>query len=246
MKIFIDPGHGGEDRHNVGPNGYVEADGVLDISLRLRRHLKKLGFKVEMSRMEDKTVKLRDRSLLSNSWGADLFLSIHTNAFHSPDIGGLEIFYPYKDLEAMEYADLILNNLAKATKFKNRGSKVRLVQNKSSNIYNKDYYSVIRETKAKALLLELGFHTNYNEVALLSTPCFREKLSESIALSLFEIFHKDIFRDMFKVESVKNLYDKELINDKDYWIERLEEPMPVWGCMTILSRMTEKYGKGGG
>lgn len=57
-RIFIDPGHGGSDRYNRGPTGYVEADGALDIALKLRNKLQSIGFDVGMTRDKDTTVAL--------------------------------------------------------------------------------------------------------------------------------------------------------------------------------------------
>ena len=48
-RIVIDAGHGGSDRANRGPTGYVEADGVLDISLKLRKILADSGYTVMMT-----------------------------------------------------------------------------------------------------------------------------------------------------------------------------------------------------
>ncbi len=66
-RIFIDPGHGGSDRANRGPTGYVEADGALDIALRLRSKLQALGFIVGMSRDKDVTVSLTQRGKMAHT-----------------------------------------------------------------------------------------------------------------------------------------------------------------------------------
>jgi N-acetylmuramoyl-L-alanine amidase len=58
MKVCLDPGHGGKDRGNRGPTGYVEADGTLDIALRVRSILKKKGIDPIMTRDKDITVSL--------------------------------------------------------------------------------------------------------------------------------------------------------------------------------------------
>ncbi len=247
-KIFIDPGHGGSDRANIGPTGYVEADGVLSISLMLKDFLERLGFKVKMSREKDETVVLRERSIMSNNWGADLFVSVHTNAFHDPKVGGLEIFYPFGHKDCLEWSNLILKDLEEETGWLNRGAKTRLVTAQNSPIYNKDYYSVIRETKAPALLLELGFHSNPEEEDKLKKKCFRESLASTIALSLFILFSRklnlneeNLLKETFKERSINNLYEVGLINNREYWLKRLYEPMPVWAVMTIISRLENSF-----
>jgi len=82
--IFLDPGHGGDDRYSVGPDGeVVEADVNLYVALKLREFLERAGVRVLMSRTKDTTIALLDRSIMSNNSGADLFISIHHNSIGS-------------------------------------------------------------------------------------------------------------------------------------------------------------------
>lgn len=76
MKIFIDPGHGGDNPGATGPNGLREADVNLDVSLRTGRLLQAEGYTVNYSRTTDKTVSLAERANMANEWGADYFVSM--------------------------------------------------------------------------------------------------------------------------------------------------------------------------
>lgn len=185
--IVIDPGHGGTDRANVGSTGYVEADGVLDIGLRLKDLLKSAGYNLIMTRETDKTVSLNARSEMANNYKADLFISLHTNA--GPiTANGIETFYTLNNewgnqqhhLEAKRVADYIQRELVEATGLRDRGIKTRVVDNTSSVIYGKDYYSVIRRSNMPSLIIEMGFHTNPTEEALLKTGEFRQILAKAI------------------------------------------------------------------
>ena len=82
MKIYLDPGHGGSDPGASG-NGLLEKDVTLAIALKINDILLKeyAGAETRLSRTTDKTVTLQERTDDANSWGADLFVSIHTNAF---------------------------------------------------------------------------------------------------------------------------------------------------------------------
>lgn len=219
MKVFIDPGHGGRDRANRGPTGYVEADGTLDISARLRYLLEKHpGIKVMMSREVDDTVSLYLRSRMANEWEADLFVSIHTNAAASPDVGGIEIFHSDNgewgnifSADARKLAVFVLEELLKMTGLRNRGVKTRLVTAKGSNIYDMDYYAVIRRTKCPAILAEIGFHTNPLEEALLKSASFRQKAAEGLAAAILnyvnyknEYMKPDLFIDVPKTHWAAN------------------------------------------
>ncbi|MEW5920497.1 MAG: N-acetylmuramoyl-L-alanine amidase [Bacillota bacterium] len=188
MKVFIDPGHGGKDRANRGPAGYVEADGVLDMAKRLRLILETVpGMNVKMSREADETVALYDRPKMANAWGADIFISIHTNA-GPPAAHGIETFHSLQgewgsksSSDARRLAGLVQQELVKATGLSDRGIKTRLVTTGGSPIQGMDFYAVIRRTKCPAIITEVGFHSNPREEALLKTDSFRQKAAEAIA-----------------------------------------------------------------
>jgi N-acetylmuramoyl-L-alanine amidase len=92
--IFLDPGHGGDDRASVGPAGdVVEADVNLRVALALRDYLKQAGANVIMSRETDVTVPLEARAQQANANKADLFISIHHNAADNPYTNYTVTFY---------------------------------------------------------------------------------------------------------------------------------------------------------
>jgi N-acetylmuramoyl-L-alanine amidase len=77
--ICLDPGHGGKDSGNrVG--GHYEKNYTLPLAFELRDQLKKLGFKVVLTRSRDVYVDLPARPAIANKRGADLFISLHFNA----------------------------------------------------------------------------------------------------------------------------------------------------------------------
>jgi N-acetylmuramoyl-L-alanine amidase len=79
--VIVDPGHGGHDTGALDPSRrYREKDAVLQIALRLRRQLRKLGFRVIMTRSSDRFIKLRRRTHFANLKHGDVFVSIHANA----------------------------------------------------------------------------------------------------------------------------------------------------------------------
>ncbi len=78
--VIIDPGHGGRDPGAIGPSGLKEKDVTLDIAKRLKKILKKKGYKVIMTRDKDKYVSLKSRAKLANKYKNAIFVSIHCNA----------------------------------------------------------------------------------------------------------------------------------------------------------------------
>lgn len=182
MHICIDPGHGGSDRYNRGPTGYIEADGVLDIALRLRYKLQQAGIKVTMTRNTDKTVTPVQRIAIANNSGADALISIHTNAATNPQANGVEAFYSLFTTTGNKLASYLVNQVSADLKLRNRGIKTR----KASN--GRDYYYIIRDTSMPAVIIECAFHTNVREEALLKQANFRQQLADSIAKAVFKYF----------------------------------------------------------
>ncbi|WP_258237427.1 N-acetylmuramoyl-L-alanine amidase family protein [Arcobacter sp. AHV-9/2010] len=94
--IVIDAGHGGSDAGAVGPNKRYEKVVNLAVSNYLADILKKRGYRVYLTRSNDKFIKVMDRTILSNEKNADLFLSIHTNAMSKDkanSTSGIETFF---------------------------------------------------------------------------------------------------------------------------------------------------------
>ncbi|HEV8690865.1 MAG TPA: N-acetylmuramoyl-L-alanine amidase [Ideonella sp.] len=91
--IAIDPGHGGEDPGAVGPSGLKEKDVVLQVALKLRDRLNtKPGMRAMMTRDDDFFVPLHDRVAKARRVQADLFVSIHADAFFTPEARGASVF----------------------------------------------------------------------------------------------------------------------------------------------------------
>jgi N-acetylmuramoyl-L-alanine amidase len=92
--IVIDPGHGGLDPGCLDADGIKEKDLVLDISLRLKNLLKaNTKLAVILTRESDILVPLESRTVIANQIRADLFISIHVNAFPDRKRRGIESFY---------------------------------------------------------------------------------------------------------------------------------------------------------
>jgi N-acetylmuramoyl-L-alanine amidase len=91
--IAIDAGHGGEDPGASGPGKVREKNVVLSIAKELAKLLKKQrGFQPEMIRTGDYYVDLRKRRNIARKKQADLFVSIHADAFKSPNARGSSVY----------------------------------------------------------------------------------------------------------------------------------------------------------
>ena len=91
--VALDPGHGGEDPGAIGPNGLREKDVVLAIALQLRERLNAIpGMRAMLTRDDDFFVPLQERVRKARRVQADLFVSIHADAFLTPKARGASVF----------------------------------------------------------------------------------------------------------------------------------------------------------
>ena len=95
--VALDPGHGGEDPGAIGPAGTREKDVVLSVALKLRDRINKsvVGgnpMRAFLTRDADFFVPLNDRVKKAQKVQADLFVSIHADAFTNPEARGASVF----------------------------------------------------------------------------------------------------------------------------------------------------------
>ena len=162
IKIYIDQGHNPEN-----PNAGAEGNGLReqDITYRVGKELaarleQNPNYEVRLSRPTPTTslgssnsTSLRARVDDANAWGADYFISIHTNASENPSASGIEAFAYSSPSRAFSLGESIVRALSAQTGQRNRGMKVR------PGLY------VLRKTAMPAVLLEIGFITNPEEAA---------------------------------------------------------------------------------
>ena len=185
--IVLDAGHGGSDSGAIGPSGVTEKEVTLAVTQKLRDILTKSGANVVMTRDTDVDVyapnasdrqELQARCNVANRLpSANLFLSIHCNAFANSAAHGMETYYYEPSSSGRRLATLLNEELAAAGGLFNRGVK-------TANFY------VLKHTNMPASLIELGFITNYNEERLLAGSDYQTKLAYAIATALTRYFSR--------------------------------------------------------
>jgi len=91
--ICLDAGHGGTDTGTQNRRLKLDEKALtLDVAQRVRRFLEAKGYRVVMTRSDDRFVELEDRAAFANRAKADLFVSIHFNAFPQPGVTGTETY----------------------------------------------------------------------------------------------------------------------------------------------------------
>jgi N-acetylmuramoyl-L-alanine amidase len=170
-KVGLDPGHGGKDPGAVGPSGLKEKDVCLAVALELEKLLKQAGVEVVMTRREDRPVELKERSDYLNRQGVDLAVSLHCNAWKTPEPDYLAVFVYRRGGEAERAAEKVLAALVEATGWPDGGVRT-------------ENFQILRETKAPAILIEQGFITNPAQEKQLGRPEFQRALAGAIAKGL--------------------------------------------------------------
>lgn len=143
-KVFIIPGHGGADS---GAVKYItEKDYTLKTAFALSGFLSEYGIDYKMSRTQDVDIDMDDYIKACNNYKPDLVVSIHFNAGGGH---GFEVYYSIVGGTSKNLAENINAEVKKI--FASRGVKTKTGSDK------KDYFAIIRETDAPAVLCEGGF-----------------------------------------------------------------------------------------
>ena len=165
IKIFIDQGHNPR-KFNTGAegNGFFEQDITYTIGVMLYDlFLRDSAFEPRLSRPNPDTLlgtnnssSLTARVNLANSWGADVFLSLHTNAAVNTNATGCEtLIYSKRATVAYGLATDIVEELSLVTGLKNRG------------VIERPGLYVLARTKMPAVLVEMGFISNALDAELM-------------------------------------------------------------------------------
>ncbi len=208
-RIVIDAGHGGHDTGTIGPNGLLEKDLVLDVSLRLGQLLQgKMGAEVIYTRDDDTFVPLETRTAIANQQQADLFISVHANSSQDASARGVETYYlnfnPSPDaLEVAarenavseksvhELGDLVKKIALKEKVEESREFATDVQHSLHQGLAGKD--TAIRDRGVKkapfivliganmpSILAEIAFVSNPGDERKLQTPEYRQKIAESL------------------------------------------------------------------
>jgi len=182
MRITLDSGHSLKTAGKRTPDGMHEWSFNSVVSSYISEELK--GYiGVETLRVDDVTgaidVPLSTRTARANGEKADVYISVHANAYGSGgwnNAQGIETFtYPTASRESFVLAKLVQDELVKVTKRNDRGIK-------TANFH------VLRETTMPAILVECGFMTNKEEATLLKSDSYRKTCASAIVKGIVDMY----------------------------------------------------------
>ncbi|MEZ5066632.1 MAG: N-acetylmuramoyl-L-alanine amidase [bacterium] len=188
--VVVDAGHGGSDA-GVSAGGALEKDVTLAMSREIARRLRDAGFTVVLTRDGDRFLSGDDRATRANTASADLFLSVHANAWFDDAMTGFSIGLPrsagggtgdgtfraWGERAARTTGDedlcaeLVAESLETRLALPNRGTR-------------RAEFAPLAGTGCAAMLLECGFLTNPVDAARLTSPDQQAAFAEAVARAI--------------------------------------------------------------
>jgi N-acetylmuramoyl-L-alanine amidase len=206
--VVIDPGHGGEELGTQGSRGTLEKEITLAVARRLRTLIEsRLGLKVFLTREDDRTLSLDERSAFANNHRADVFLSIHANSAVRPALKGAEVYYltvERADEEARKKADqasttlpalgggsraidLILWETAQARYLEQSAALAGFIEQAlatrvemSPRAVQQAPFRVLVGANMPAALVEIGYLSNADQETQLATAAYQDQVAQSL------------------------------------------------------------------
>ena len=213
--IILDAGHGGRD---IGASNkrVREKDLTLSMTLKLKKILKEMGYRVLLTRSKDKFMNLKQRTDYARRYKGDIFISIHANSApkkRTPNVRyeGIEVFYlslkhskriknkravyrgkkvyTRRDYKKMTSSWKFARSKSLAVKVKSRVLKNirRRYSVNDKGIKRKDFW-VLLATKMPSILIETGYLSHKKEVKHLQNPNYQRLLVEGIAKGVNSYF----------------------------------------------------------
>jgi N-acetylmuramoyl-L-alanine amidase len=212
--VVIDPGHGGDELGTQGVKGTLEKEITLSVARRLRTLIEtRLGLKVFLTREDDRTVTLDDRSAFANNHRADVFLSIHANSAVRPALKGAEVYYltvERADEEARKRADenattlpalgggnraidLILWETAQARYLEQSSTLAGYIEQSlrakiemSPRAVQQAPFRVLVGANMPAALVEIGYLSNADQETQLTTAGYQDQVAQALLDALIK------------------------------------------------------------
>lgn len=205
--IVLDPGHGGADTGAIGASGVTEKELTLKIARTLQQALQaRMPVRVVLTRDDDVDLSLDGRSAIANQYKADLFISLHLNAWAESSAQGAETYFssleasderaaaaavaenrgdPLADLQLILWDLAQSHHMAESQRF---ASLVQAELNQTLSLRNRGVkqapFRVLMGAAMPAVLVELGFLSNPREESQLEDPEYRRRLVDALARAI--------------------------------------------------------------
>lgn len=214
MIIVIDIGHGGYDNGAVN-NSIKEKDLNLIYGQLIAAILGDYA-EVKLTRDSDIYFGLNSRGAWINAQNPDLIISCHFNACDTKAHGTEIIHSIHADQSILRLCDKIAKGITDI------GFDLRRVFSRSSNIMpSKDYYAIIRNTKAPCIIIEPCFMDNDHDKVIMSGVGFMGQLALNISNAIIDHYKLQKVNQLNITDAAALLQRHKIINSPDYWAKGL-------------------------
>jgi N-acetylmuramoyl-L-alanine amidase len=219
--VVIDPGHGGKDPGASSPAGTHEKDVTLAIALAVRDELLKTRrYDVALTRSTDVFIELDQRVAKARALGADLFIALHADAGGNGQVRGASVYTLSPEGEKRAENERHKNDwvmavetdqtrppevnqiLADLVQRETKNQSARFAQVLAASLdasgwpmlpgaHRKRGFYVLLSPDVPALLLEMGFITNTQDEAMMTSEAKRRRLVEGIASAIDGFFSSE-------------------------------------------------------
>lgn len=169
--VILDPGHGGSDGGAVAEfegSEVIEKDIDVVVTEMVKTLLERENIEVLLTRDEDVDMDLKERTRFANGTDADLFVSLHCNTSEDPAANGLECYYEKQGEKGKDLAANIMEAAEDTGKIETRELRTEMMY-------------VVRFSEMPAVLVEMGFMTNDEELEKLCRTSYQQILADAIA-----------------------------------------------------------------
>ncbi len=179
--VMLDPGHGGKDSGAISP--FSSSIQEKDINLRVANFtaeaLKAAGVTVVMTRPGDTFPELEARPEMANRRKVDVFVSLHSNSAENASARGTGVYvHLTASTQSTSLANSILRSLAESG----------ITAHNSQPIHKS--LAVLRLNERPAVLVEMGFMTNRQEVAQLVDKDYQQRFAKALAAGIADYLRK--------------------------------------------------------
>jgi len=203
--ITLDPGHGGDDDGVKSAEGTKEKDLTLTIARRVKGVIEaRLGLRVLLTRDDDRTVPVDERTSVANNNKADLFISLHANGSMRPAARGASIYVAAFDRDAAQAAaggaervptfggglrdiELVPWDLAQTRHLDQSSAFAGLLQQTlhdrvplATPPMERAPLRVLESANMPAVLVEIGFLTNPEQAKLMPGDAFQNAVVQAL------------------------------------------------------------------
>ena len=191
-KIIVDAGHGLPDGGAVSKDGIEESSLNLEIATKLKEKLEENNYEVIMTRTTEnniadsdkqfsiKQIKVSDltnRVKIANESNADFMISIHMNKFSESKYFGWQTFYSKNSEMGKKLATLIQNSISQNIERENKRTPLSI-----------EGIKIVDKTNIPVVIVECGFLSNPDDLSLLQTEEYQEKLVRGICEGIIEFY----------------------------------------------------------